>query len=289
MIGAGAVSGGTMDAANIAEAGAGLGQVCAASARPPSGVSKALRARPRPGAPLPEDRGGEPSVGRDGAHPGRACARSYEEFHGITYPTGALEAAVKLASGHLHDRKLPDKAIDVMDEAGARRACAENESRHRGRRRHGARRQQDGVSIPREDRRAFDKSASSKNLERSCAAWCSGKTKPSPAGGHQTLTRGPSAAREAHRLLPVHRSNGRGQDRARQAARQGARHRVLALRHERVPERHTVSRLIGAPPGYVGFDRGGLLTDQVRQDAPRGARARRDREGAPDFSICCCR
>ncbi len=46
-------------------------------------------------------------------------------------------------------------------------------------------------------------------------------------------------------------------------------------------EKHTVSRLIGAPPGYVGFDQGGLLTDAIRQDAARGAPARRDREGAP--------
>ena len=46
-------------------------------------------------------------------------------------------------------------------------------------------------------------------------------------------------------------------------------------------EKHTVSRLIGAPPGYVGFDQGGLLTDAIRKHAARGAAARRDREGAP--------
>jgi ATP-dependent Clp protease ATP-binding subunit ClpA len=72
--------------------------------------------------------------------------------------------------------------------------------------------------------------------------------------------------REAHRLLPLHRPHRRRQDRARQAAREDAGHRLPALRHVASTWSATPSRrLIGAPPGYVGFDKGGILTEAINK------------------------
>jgi hypothetical protein len=107
--------------------------------------------------------------------------------------------------------------------------------------------------------------------------------------GHQAVALGAPRRREAHRQLPLRGPHRRRQDRARQAARQGAGHRVSPLRHERVQERHTVSRLIGAPPGYVGFDQGGLLTDAVRKHPARGVLLDEIEKAHPSSSTCSSR
>ena len=88
--------------------------------------------------------------------------------------------------------------------------------------------------------------------------------------------------RKPDRQLPLLRPHRRRQDGAGQAARAHAwACQLLRFDMTEYMEKHTVSRLIGAPPGYVGFDQGGLLTDAIRKQPHRGAAARRDREGAP--------
>ena len=99
--------------------------------------------------------------------------------------------------------------------------------------------------------------------------------------GDQAVARRPARAREADRLLPVLRPDRRRQDRGRRASsRCSWASSCCASTCREYMERHTVSRLIGAPPGYVGFDQGGLLTDGIDQHPHSRAAARRDREGA---------
>ena len=90
-------------------------------------------------------------------------------------------------------------------------------------------------------------------------------SRPPGGAGDQAIARGPRAAGSSGRLLSVHRPDRRRQDRARQAACDSARQRVPSLRRmSEYMEKHAVARLIGAPPGYVGFEQGGLLVDAVR-------------------------
>ena len=91
----------------------------------------------------------------------------------------------------------------------------------------------------------------------------------------------PGQPAEADRLLPLLRPHRRRQDRGRAPARLLMGVELIRFDMSEYMERHAVSRLIGAPPGYVGFDQGGLLTEAITKQPVLGAAARRDREGAP--------
>jgi ATP-dependent Clp protease ATP-binding subunit ClpA len=94
---------------------------------------------------------------------------------------------------------------------------------------------------------------------------------------------------QADRLLPVRRPDRRRQDRGHAPARDAAGHRADPLRHVRVHGAHSVSRLIGAPPGYVGFDQGGLLTEAVVKHPHACCCWTRSRRRIRTSSTCCCR
>ncbi len=197
----------------------------------------------------------------------RGLAPRYEEHHGVTYTDAALESAAELSSKHINERFLPDKAIDVIDEAGAAQRL-----RPVGERK---------VKIEPEDIEAIvakmaqipPKSVSSD--DRSTLASLAKQLKLSIFG--QDL-----AVDSVSQAIKLNRSGLGAPDKPvgsflfagptgvgkTELAKQLAR--VLGVEFVRFDmseymEKHTVSRLIGAPPGYVGFDQGGLLTDAVRK------------------------
>jgi ATP-dependent Clp protease ATP-binding subunit ClpA len=217
----------------------------------------------------------------------------YAEFHGVTYTDKALRVAAELSSRYLHDRRLPDKAIDLLDEAGA--ALKIKELSAPGKARSGARaRASSATKSPQKSpRKAPTRVVSSRHIESVLA----------------TMARIPPkrvASDDRDRLLGLEadlKAKIFGQDAAVERVAQAIKMNRAGLGLPQRPigcflfagptgvgktelakqlaetlgvsftrfdmseymERHTVSRLIGAPPGYVGFDQGGLLTDAVHQ------------------------
>jgi ATP-dependent Clp protease ATP-binding subunit ClpA len=192
----------------------------------------------------------------------------YEKHHNVRYTAPALRAAVDLSSRYINDRYLPDKAIDVMDEAGV---AARLRARGPEVVTVGARDSERTVArMARIPERAVSSSdrARLQNLEHELKQVVFGQD-PAIAA----VTRAIKLARSglAHPDRPVGAflfagPTGVGKT---EVARQLAK--VMGVEFLRFDmseymERHTVSRLIGAPPGYVGFDQGGLLTDAINKN-----------------------
>jgi ATP-dependent Clp protease ATP-binding subunit ClpA len=189
----------------------------------------------------------------------------FENYHGVRYSIQALKAATELSSRYITDRCLPDKAIDVVDEAGAHRALLPNVKGHKLIRVNDiqkiiaqmAKIPTDAISISEKSRlryldrnlkmlifgqdSAIDQFASAIKLARS------GLTDPEKPIGSFLLA-GPTGvgktevARQLAKLLGIE---------------------LLRFDMSEYMESHTVSRLIGSPPGYVGYEQGGLLTEAV--------------------------
>lgn len=193
----------------------------------------------------------------------QGLASKYEEFHCVTYAPEALEAAVGLAVRHLSDRRLPDKAIDVIDEAGADTKLEVGASRCVG-----VARVESVVariaqipprSVSRDDRTSLRNIAEDLNRvvfgQKRAIAELSDTVKLSRAG-----------LRPPEKPIGCFLFTGPTGVGKTEVARQLARTlgiQLLRFDMSEYMERHTVSRLVGAPPGYVGFDRGGLLTEAV--------------------------
>ena len=190
----------------------------------------------------------------------------YEEHHGILYTDAALKAAVALSSKYLNDRYLPDKAIDVIDEAGAYIRISGGSRRRKINPGDIEKIVAKMARIPAVNVSASDKEKLGR-LEERLQAVIFGQDpalnalvtaiKRSRAGlrtaGHPVgsfLFTGPTGvgktevARQIARLLDIH---------------------FLRFDMSEYMEKHAVARLIGAPPGYIGFDQGGLLTDGIRK------------------------
>ena len=191
----------------------------------------------------------------------------FEEFHKVRYTNDALKAAVELSSRYMADRKLPDKAIDVIDEVGASQMLLP-----------ASRRKKRSVcgTLKRSLRpwRAFRPKPSRKTTRRNCAGWmsrssvlCSGKMPPLTHWRRRSNYRARLArGRKAYWQLFVFRADRRRQNGSCPTACFGHGVELLRFDMSEYMERHTVSRLLGAPPGYVGYDQGGLLTDGVDQN-----------------------
>jgi len=195
----------------------------------------------------------------------RGLKARYEEHHDVAYSEGALEIAAKLASRHLRDYRLPDSAIDAMDEAGAMLRVQGGEGTL-------------PVDVPDIERviarmaRIPEKQATASDKERlrsleealrrvvfgqdEAVRMVAQSIKRSRAGLGQPerpvgcfLFTGPTGVgkTELAKQLAIHLGN-----------------EFLRYDMSEFMEKHTVSRLIGAPPGYVGFEQGGLLVDAVR-------------------------
>ncbi|HEV2228943.1 MAG TPA: ATP-dependent Clp protease ATP-binding subunit ClpA [Steroidobacteraceae bacterium] len=264
VIGAGAASGGVMDASNLIKPVLSNGEIrCIGSTTYSEyrGIFEKDHALARRFQKIDVV---EPSVAETidilfGLKP------RFEEHHGITYADAALRAAAELAARHINERHLPDKAIDVVDEAGARarlKPVAEREPvvevRHI----------EDVVArmarIPAKSVSISDKEIL-KNLERNLKLVIFGQNKAIEALG-AAIKMARSGLGEVRKpvgsfLFAGPTGVGKTEVTRQLAIAMGVE--FLRFDMSEYMERHTVSRLIGAPPGYVGFDQGGLLTEAI--------------------------
>ncbi|GAB1071419.1 MAG: ATP-dependent Clp protease ATP-binding subunit ClpA [Shewanella algae] len=189
----------------------------------------------------------------------------YEEHHGVRYTLAALASAASLSDKHINDRHLPDKAIDVIDEAGARMAMMPQSKRKKtvG--------QSEIETIIAKMARIPEKTVTSsekdllKNLERNLKMVVFGQDK-----AIESLSAAIRLARSGlgNENKPVGSflfagPTGVGKTEVTNQLAACLGLKLIRFDMSEYMESHTVSRLIGAPPGYVGYDQGGLLTDAV--------------------------
>ena len=264
VIGAGAASGGVMDASNLIKPVLTNGEIrCIGSTtyQEYRGIFEKDHALARRFQKIDVT---EPSVAETVEILLGLKAR-FEEHHGITYTTEALKAAAELAARHINERHLPDKAIDVVDEAGARqrlkplaeRASAIEVSHI-----------EDVVArmarIPPKSVSTSDREIL-KSLERNLKLVIFGQDRAIQAlGSAIKMARsglGDQSKPVGSFLFAGPTGVGKTEVTRQLAIVLGVE--FLRFDMSEYMERHTVSRLIGAPPGYVGFDQGGLLTEAV--------------------------
>ncbi len=190
----------------------------------------------------------------------------FEDHHGVKYADDALKAAAELADRHINERQLPDKAIDVVDEAGARLRLKPIGERETTVEVHHI---EDVVArmarIPAKSVSTSDREVL-KNLERNLKLSIFGQDKAieALAASIKMARSGLGRPAQAGRQLPVRRSPpASARPKSPASSRWSMGVEFLRFDMSEYMERHTVSRLIGAPPGYVGFDQGGLLTEAI--------------------------
>ncbi|MBO6825795.1 MAG: ATP-dependent Clp protease ATP-binding subunit ClpA [Sneathiella sp.] len=266
IIGAGATSGGAMDASNLLKPALASGAIrCIGST-----TYKEFRSH------FEKDRAllrrfqkidvNEPSI-PDSIKILKGLKPYFEEHHRIRYTADAIKAAVELAARYINDRKLPDKAIDVIDEVGAAQML-KPESR---------RKKTIGVkdveavvakiarippkSVSKED------TANLKKLDKDLKRVVFGQDSAIEALS-SSIKLARAGLREPEKPIGNYLFSGPTGVGKTEVARQLASImgvELIRFDMSEYMERHTVSRLIGAPPGYVGYDQGGLLTDAIDQ------------------------
>ncbi len=266
VIGAGATSGGAMDASNLlkpALQSGGLRCIGSTTYKEFRSYFEKDRALLRRFQKIDVN---EPSV-EDAIKIMKGLKPYFEEHHKVRYTNDAIKTAVELAAKYINDRKLPDKAIDVIDEVGAAQMLLP-ESRRR--KTIGVREIEEVVA---KIARIPPKSVS--RDDRAALANLSGDLKQVVYGQDRAIEALSSAIklaraglREAEKPIGSYLFSGPTGVGKTEVARQLSI--IMGIELVRFDmseymERHSVSRLIGAPPGYVGFDQGGLLTDAVDQ------------------------
>ena len=266
VIGAGATSGGAMDASNLlkpALQSGGLRCIGSTTYREYRSYFEKDRALVRRFQKIDVN---EPSI-PDTIKILKGLKPYYEEHHGVRYTADALKTAVELSAKYIGDRKLPDKAIDVIDEVGAAQMLVPASRR---RKTIGVKEVEEIVAkiarIPPKSVSTDDKTVLM-NLERDLKTVVFGQDEAiSSLSSAIKLAR--AGLREADKPIGNYLFSGPTGVGKTEVARQLSH--ILGVELIRFDmseymERHSVSRLIGAPPGYVGFDQGGLLTDQIDQ------------------------
>ncbi|HEX8265207.1 MAG TPA: ATP-dependent Clp protease ATP-binding subunit ClpA [Pyrinomonadaceae bacterium] len=266
IVGAGAVSGGAMDASNILKPALASGELRCIGSTTYSEYKAAFERDRALGRRFQKIDIVEPSV-EETYEILKGLKRFYEEHHGVVYSDDALKAAAELAAKYLHDRFLPDKAIDVIDEVGASvKLMPENKKPKEisvemvenvlakmarippktvvateKERLHTLK--EDLQSVVFGQDHAIDRVVDAIQINRA------GLGQPNkPVGSF--LFSGPTGVGKTELAKQL-------------AAQLGVE--FLRFDMSEYAESHTVSRLIGAPPGYVGFDQGGLLTDEINK------------------------
>ena len=191
----------------------------------------------------------------------------FEDFHKVKYTKDAIKASVELSAKYIHDRKLPDKAIDVIDESGASQMLLPQDKRKKT------------ITVKEIEATiatmarippktvSKDDAEVMRNLERDLKRVVFGQDSAIQAlSAAIKLSR--AGLREPEKPIGCYLFSGpTGVGKTEVAKQLAAMLGVELLRFDmsEYMEKHTVSRLIGAPPGYVGFDQGGLLTDGIDQ------------------------
>ncbi|MEP1859632.1 MAG: ATP-dependent Clp protease ATP-binding subunit ClpA [Kangiellaceae bacterium] len=264
IIGAGSASGGVMDASNLIKPMLANGELkCMGSTtfQEYRGIFEKDRALARRFQKVDVE---EPSVA-DTVDILRGLKPRYEEHHQVEYTDGALRAAADLSARYVNDRNLPDKAIDVIDEAGANRQLQDQGERSKNITVH------DIETIIAKMAKIPEKTVSSsdkktlKDLERNLKLVVFGQDK-----AIESLSNSIKLARSGLGIedKPVGAfllagPTGVGKTEVTKQLAKNLGVEFIRFDMSEYMESHTVSRLIGAPPGYVGFDQGGLLTEAV--------------------------
>ncbi|WP_192022574.1 ATP-dependent Clp protease ATP-binding subunit ClpA [Shewanella sp. WPAGA9] len=189
----------------------------------------------------------------------------YEEHHGVRYTQAAISSAASLSAKHINDRHLPDKAIDVIDEAGARMVMLPQSKRKKtiG--------QPEIEAIIAKIARIPEKSVSStdkdllKNLERNLKMLVFGQDKAIEglSSAIRLSRSGLGGEKKPVGSFLFAGPTGVGKTEVTNQLAACLNMKLIRFDMSEYMERHTVSRLIGSPPGYVGYEQGGLLTDAV--------------------------
>jgi ATP-dependent Clp protease ATP-binding subunit ClpA len=266
VIGAGATSGGAMDASNLLKPALSSGAIrCIGSTtykefRQFFEKDRALVRR------FQKIDVNEPSID-DTIEIMKGLKPYYEDFHKVKFTNEAIKAAVELSARYINDRKLPDKAIDVIDETGASQMLVPESKRKKT---ITVKEIEVTVAtmarIPPKTVSADDEKVLA-NLEEELKRVVYGQeTAITALASSIKLAR--AGLREPEKPIGSYLFSGpTGVGKTEVAKQLAASLGVELIRFDmsEYMERHTVSRLIGAPPGYVGFDQGGLLTDGVDQ------------------------
>jgi ATP-dependent Clp protease ATP-binding subunit ClpA len=266
VIGAGATSGGAMDASNLLKPALASGTLrCIGSTtyKEYRNYFEKDRALVRRFQKIDVN---EPSLD-DTVKILRGLKPYYEEHHKVRYTEDAIRTAVDLAARYINDRKLPDKAIDVIDEVGAAQMLLPPSKRKKTI----TVRDIEAVvakiarippkNVTRDDKQVL------KNLERDLKRMVFGQDRAIEALT-SAIKLARAGLREPDKPIGNYLFSGPTGVGKTEVARQLAAALGVELKRfdmSEYMERHSVSRLIGAPPGYVGFDQGGLLTDAVDQ------------------------
>ena len=264
VIGAGAASGGVMDASNLIKPVLSNGELrCIGSTTHAEyrGIFEKDHALARRFQKIDVV---EPSVAET-IEILKGLRSRFEEHHQVTYTEDALKVAAELAARHINERHLPDKAIDVIDEAGARLRLQPAASRETV---VDVRHIEDVVAriarIPPKTVSSNDKETL-RNLERNLKLVIFGQDK-----AVETLSAAIKMSRSGlgDERKPVGNflfagPTGVGKTEVTRQLAIALGIEFIRFDMSEYMERHTVSRLIGAPPGYVGFDQGGLLTEAI--------------------------
>lgn len=267
LIGAGATSGGSMDAANLLKPALSSGEIrCIGSTtyKEYRQIFEKDRALARRFQKIDVN---EPSI-PDAIEILKGLKPYFEDFHKIKYTDDAMKASVELSARYMSDRKLPDKAIDVVDETGAAQMLLPQNKRKKT---IGVKEIEETIatmarippkSVSRDDRKTLA------NLEKELKRVVYGQDKAIEALT-TSIKLARAGLREPDKPIGSYLFSGpTGVGKTEVAKQLASSLGVELLRFDmsEYMERHTVSRLIGAPPGYVGFDQGGLLTDAVDQN-----------------------
>jgi ATP-dependent Clp protease ATP-binding subunit ClpA len=266
VIGAGAASGGVMDASNLIKPALANGELrCIGSTTYTEyrGIFEKDHALARRFQKVDIT---EPSV-PETIEILKGLRTRFEEHHGVKYSDDALIAAAELAARHINDRQLPDKAIDVIDEAGARLRL-----KPEGEREQTVTTQmvEDVVAriarIPPKNVSTNDKDVL-RNLDRNLKLVIFGQDPAieSLAAAIKMSRSGLGDQRRPVGSFLFAGPTGVGKTEVTRQLAIALGVELIRFDMSEYMERHTVSRLIGAPPGYVGFDQGGLLTEAINK------------------------
>ncbi len=270
IIGAGAASGGVMDASNLIKPMLATGELkCIGSTtyQEYRGIFEKDRALSRRFQKIDVV---EPSV-NETYEILKGLKTRYEEFHDVKYSNNALKTAAELSGRYINDRFLPDKAIDVIDEAGANRRVKQTAA---SKKKSSTISVKDIEAIVAKIARIPEKSVSSTDMDK--LRTLARDLKMLVFGQDDAIETLAAAIKMARSGLGTEDKpigsflfagpTGVGKTEVTKQLAKVMGIEMIRFDMSEYMERHTVSRLIGAPPGYVGYDQGGLLTDAVVQN-----------------------
>jgi ATP-dependent Clp protease ATP-binding subunit ClpA len=268
IVGAGAVSGGSMDASNILKPALASGKLRCIGSTTYDEYRKYFEKDGALSRRFQKIEVPEPTI-EDTVKILQGIKSRYEEYHMVSYTDEALQAAAELSHKYLYDRRLPDKAIDVIDEAGAI-ANIKGDDSSMGK----VIDQHHIEAVVAKIARIPEKSLSSSEIDRLLDLETELKRKIFGQDNAvdmvvEAIKRSRAGFREPHKpvasMLFVGPTGVGKTELARQLA---ATMGVPLLRYDmsEYQEKHTVAKFVGAPPGYVGYEEGGLLTEAIRKN-----------------------